>query len=150
ESAAGFYPERLHDRREEFLFRPDQPINGPGTQPRRGSDVPDGGDLVALFAELGSCDRTNMRGFVVAAGLTFVAPRLDCRLGGSEGRRAIQFAVTGWPSGQAMQHDAAQHECGLIGGSGVPNDVEPDVHNGLTDAAAHRRYVNIRSYLTAP
>ena len=84
EAAAGFLAERLHDRGEQFVFRPDQPIDRSGTQARRGGDVADRGDLVAFSAELGSCHRADMCGFVVAVGLALVGPGLDRRLGGGE------------------------------------------------------------------
>ena len=145
EAAAGFLTERLHDRGEEFVFRPDQPINRPGAQPRRGGDVTDRGDLVAFPAELGSCHRTH----VCALSLPSDSPSsVHVLMAASAAAKALEpFSSRSlWrPTGQTVQHDPAHDDRGLIGRAGVPDDVESDVHHGLADPVGQCRQVDVGS-----
>ena len=148
---ADLLPERAHDRSEQLLLRPDQPVDGARAEPGGGRDVADGRGLVAAAAELGARDGADVRGLLVVAGFADVAPRLDDPVHRDEGLRPVELRVADRPAGQALEQDAAEDRGDLIGGGVVPDDVEPDVQRALAEAVRQRGEVDVRAdVLAAP
>src|SRR5262249_30276634 len=65
---------RLHDRRQQLVLRPDQPVDRPGAESCRGRNVADGRDLISLAAEFRSGDSADVRRLAVGLALAVVDP----------------------------------------------------------------------------